>query len=320
MRQQRSTVLLSGDDYTSDQLARLDAAGLEPVRVGRGQVSAEIARDARFYLLGGEERLAATDLMRMRALKAISFVGTGISQFVDCTAARRRTITLMTTPGLMTGAVAEHTLGLLLGLQRGLFAHNDAAKRLGVPPAPTVALCESTIGIVGLGTIGREIARQLRAGPGPALLYWSRTRKPDAEAALDIVFAELPQLFEKATSILLMLACTTETKRIISDEILRAIRKPVFLVNTAAAELVDPGALARALDDGRVAAAAFDGYWQEPLPSAADDRHGLLSRADAAFVVTPHVAAKTTGAWPRMVEAAVCNLIRHVEAGHATCA
>jgi phosphoglycerate dehydrogenase-like enzyme len=222
----------------------------------------------------------------------------------------------MNTPGLMTGAVAEHTLGLLLGLQRGLFGHNEAVKRGGARPGPTLALGDSTIGIVGMGAIGQEVARRLRAGFGSDLLYWSRTRRPAAEEALGMANAELAELFGRADAVLLLLASAPETRGIVAARLFDAVRRPIFLVNTAAADLVDPAALRQALDDGRVAAAAFDGYWDEPLPSPAEDRFGLLSCPDSRFVVTPHVAAKTTTAWPRMVDSAVANLLRHFEGDH----
>lgn len=131
-----------------------------------------------------------------------------------------------------------------------------------------------------------------------------------------MAYAEPVELFGRADAVLLLLASEPETRGIIAARVFDAIRRPIFLVNTAAADLVDPTALSRALDDGRVAAAAFDGYWEEPLPCPAEDRFGLLRYPDSRFVVTPHVAAKTTTAWPRMVDSAVANLLRHFEGDH----
>ena len=69
----------------------------------------------------------------------------------------------------------------------------------------------------------------------------------------------------------------------------------------------------RALESGRVAAAAFDGYWEEPLPEPGSDPFGLLALPDSRFVVTPHTAAKSVGTWPRMIDVAVDNVVRAFE-------
>lgn len=310
-------VILTGEGYTADHFGRLRAAGFDPVHLDEETLPTRSLVDAHGYVLGGDERLTASLLDSMKALEAISFVGTGIGQFVDCPAAQARGVALMNTPGLMVDAVAEHSLGLLIGLQRGLFHHNEAVKRGAPRPAATRSLADSTVGVVGLGPIGLKVARQLRETLGCELLYWSRTPKPEVEAELGIGYAELDEMFARVDSVLLLLASTPETRAIVGQHLFEAIRVPMFLVNTAAAELVDPHALRAAIDDGRIVAAAFDGYWQEPLPPPADDPYGLLSYPDGKFVVTPHVAAKTTRAWPRMVDAAVDNLLGHFEAAHA---
>ncbi len=304
-------VMLTGPGIHPQHLAKLEAAGLRPAMAAPEEL-ARIGREAQGYVLGGDERVTADVLDAMPLLQAISLVGVGLAQFVDCAAAQRRGVVLMNTPGLMTDAVVEHTIGFLLGLQRGLFRHNEAVKRGGMPIGETKALSDSTIGIVGLGRIGHEAARQLRSAARSAeLLYWSRSRKPEAEAQLDIRFTPLPDVFARSDSILLLLAATPETRGLIGEALFACVQKPIFLVNTAGAELVDPAALRAALDEGRVAGAAFDGYWHEPLPPPANDPFGLLSRPDSQFIVSPHVAAKASNAWPRMVDAAVGNLARH---------
>jgi len=311
------TVMLTGIGFHSGHFERLAAARLRPIMASPDELG-RLGREAYGYVLGGDERITQDVLDAMPMLEAISFVGVGLAQFVDCPAARSRGIALMNTPGLMVDAVTEHTLGFLLGLQRGLFRHNDAAKHGRIHIGETQALSDSTVGIVGLGRIGLEVARQLRAGVarGAELLYWSRSQHIEVEAELDIRFASLPDIFARSNSVLLLLAAPPETHGIIGEELFARIQAPIFLINTAAAELVDPWALRAALDQGRIAGAAFDGYWQEPLPPPSSDPFGLLSYSDSKFVVTPHVAAKASNAWPRMVDAAVENLVRHFGAGN----
>lgn len=319
MERAAKMVMLTGTGFQSGHLERLAAAGLRPVMASPDELG-RIGRDAHGYVLGGDERITTGVLDAMPMLEAISFVGVGLAQFVDCAAARSRGVALMNTPGLMVDAVVEHSLGFLLGLQRGLFRHNEATKRGRIHIGETQALSDSTIGLVGLGRIGLEAARQLREGvaTGAELLYWSRSRKMQVETELDIRFACLIEIFERSNSVLLFLAAPPETHGIIGEKLFARIQAPIFLVNTAAAELVAPWALRAALDQGRIAGAAFDGYWQEPLPPPSSDPFGLLAYPDGKFIVTPHVAAKASSAWPRMIDAAVENLVRHFGGGNGT--
>src|SRR5690348_4937641 len=127
-----SSILLTGEGYTGEQIKALRGAGYEVIH------RSTIDRDTLFmvlpeldaYILGGEERLDATVLQCARRLRVISLVGTGSGVFIDERAAGVRGIQISTTPGIMAPAVAEHTIGLLIGTIRGLFAQNEAAKRV----------------------------------------------------------------------------------------------------------------------------------------------------------------------------------------------
>ena len=306
----RGRVLLTGGGYDPADVARLSGLGFEVVHrevISLDELEALIPSvDA--YVLGGDERLDAGLLDRAARLRVISFVGTGFGDFIDTEAAARRSIAIRNTPGVASPAVVEHTIGLLLGLARGLFAHNDAVKRGGTPPGSTPELSSLSVGIVGLGDIGGRVARALRGGFGVDVTYASRTRKPALEAELGLRHRELRELFAEVDAVLLLTSVTPETAGFVGEELLGASDRPILLVDTAAARLVDPAALRAALDRGRVRAAAFDGYWIEPLPAVADDPFGLLGYPDGRFVVTPHVAAKTPQTWNRMVAMAVDNL------------
>jgi phosphogluconate 2-dehydrogenase len=260
------------------------------------------------YVLGGDERLDASALSFAHHLALISFVGTGYGSFIDEDAARSRSIAIRSTPGVMTIAVAEHTMGLLLGLVRGLFRQNEAVKRSGSWET-TRELRTLTVGIVGLGSIGTRVAQLLRRGFASRVIYTSRTRKPDLEADLGLTFVDAHTLFSAADAVILLAPTTPETVGAFGADYLLRMKAGSFLVNTASAGLVDPTALSEALRSGRVSAAAFDGYWIEPLPAPASDPFGLLTLPDGQFVVTPHTAAKTIGTWDAMIDAAVQNLV-----------
>ena len=122
----------------------------------------EILSEARYYVLGGEERLTADALTSCRNMKAIVFLGTGASTFIDLDAAHIAGISVLTTPGIISESVAEHAVSLILAARRGLLAYNDAVKRGGGGRVKAGDLRNARIGIVGLGQVGRHVARLLR--------------------------------------------------------------------------------------------------------------------------------------------------------------
>ena len=246
-------------------------------------------------------------------MQIVSFVGTDVGAFVDEAAAKAKGVLVVNTPGVMASAVAEHTVGLVVGLARGLFAQNEMVKRSGPLKGPTRELAGMAIGIVGMGAIGTRVARILTTAFGCIVCYTSRTRKPTIETELGMRFLDTDELFATSEAVVLLAATTPETTGIVNGSRLSRARAGLLLVNTASATLVDPAALKRALETGRVASAAFDGYWIEPLPAPSSDPFGLLSLPDHLFVVTPHNAARTVGTWNRMIALAVDNIFRAVE-------
>lgn len=303
-------VLLTGPGYTDEHVRSLERQGWSVAQHDAidGAELDKLLPELDAYVLGGDERLDARRLELAVNLRAVSFVGTGYGDFVDGTAADRLDIEIRSTPGVGSPAVAEHTVGMLLGLVRGLYAHNDTVKRGGAAVGPTVELSQLTVGIVGLGDIGTRVARILRTAFNAPVLYASRSRKPDLESELGLGFRPLIGLCGEADVVVTLALTSEETAGLLGPEAFAAMRLGTFLVNTAGARLVDPAALRGAIEDGTVAAAAFDSYWIEPPPAPADDPYGLLALGDDRFVVTPHVAAKTTGTWTRMVDQAVANV------------
>jgi glyoxylate reductase len=304
-------ILITGEGYTDEHFRRLGSLGFEilhHVEISPERLKA-LLPTIDVHILGGSETLDDEAIESADRLRLISFAGTGYSAFVNESAARKRGIKIANTPGVNAPAVAEHTIGLLIGLARGLFGQNEAIKRVGGTPTNTVELATMTIGIVGMGAIGLRVAKILRTAFGCRLIYSTRTRKPEIESLLELKFVGLDELFQTADAALLLIPTTPETTNLVDESRLDGAKPGLLLVNTAGAKLVQPEALKRSLNNGRVAAAAFDGYWIEPLPTPAEDPFGLLSLPDARFVVTPHTAAKTTDAWKRMVELAVENVI-----------
>jgi lactate dehydrogenase-like 2-hydroxyacid dehydrogenase len=239
----------------------------------------------------------------------ISFVGTGIGNFVDESVAVARGVSLFATPGENAAAVAEYTVGLILAATRGILGYNDQVKRGGEPPAQVRELGEATtVGLFGLGNIGERVARILRVAFGANVLYTTRRPRPTAEDALGVERVSVEELFERSQVVSLLAPLTPETEGLVDHRLLSRGAPGLVLVNTGPARVVVAEDLRRAIEGGQVGSAVFDGYWIEPPPSPQEDPFGLLILPDARFSITPHIAAKTPEAWRRMVDGAVANL------------
>ena len=306
-------VCLTGPGYTPEHIRQLEKQGCivtwysEPLSEQDLQT---ILPHMDAYVLGGDERLTAPLLAVATRLRLISFVGTGYTSFIDVQAAQNRAISIRSTPGVNAPAVAEHTIGLLLGLQRKLFQHHACIKQDQRYTESTHELSSKCIGIIGLGDIGSRIARILRLAFNSRVLYTSRTPKPQLEEELNITSVTQDTLLAQAEIIILALPTDTETEYFLHDEQLAKTKAGVIIINTAGARLIEPQALKKYLDQQHIAAAAFDGYYIEPLPKRADDPFHLLGYANERFIVTPHVAAKTQQSWSRMLDQSIENVIQ----------
>jgi len=225
--------------------------------------------DARFLDAAGSQ-------LRVVALFAVGYDN------VDLAAATERNVLVTNTPDVLTGATAELTLALLLALFRRV-AEGDRLVRSGEPwaIAPTFMLGTGlegkTLGVVGLGRIGREVAR-LAGCFGMRVVHSSRSGG-----------LPLAELLAEADAVTIHCPLTPETRHLIDEEALRRMRSTAVLVNTARGPIVDEDALVRALERGELAGAALDVYEREPAVHP-----GLVGRDDV--VLTPHVGSATTGA------------------------
>jgi glyoxylate reductase len=160
----------------------------------------------------------------------------------------------------------------------------------------------STVGIVGMGGIGIEVARRARA-LGMRILYFSRTRKPDLERRHRMAFRELKALLGESDFISLHAPLTSDTRHMIDANALALMKPTAILVNTARGPLVDQAELYRALSEGRIGGAALD--VTDPEPMGADDP--LLSVPN--LIVTPHIASASVATRSRMATLAAENLL-----------
>ncbi|MER5637667.1 NAD(P)-dependent oxidoreductase [Kitasatospora sp. NPDC002227] len=226
----------------------------------------------------------ATDRSLPHPLRAVGRAGAGIDH-IDAAAAARYRIAIAHTPGSNAEAVAEFALAQLLTLARGLLPHHTAAHQGRWVSLPQRQLAELTLGIVGLGRIGRGLAARATALGLPVLAL---TRTPFDLPGVRRA-ASLPALLAEADAVSLHLPLTPQTRGLIGATELAAMRPGSFLLNTARGGLVDESALAAALRDPAhpLAAAAIDTFEHE---------HAAFSTPLAGLpnaLLTPHIAGTT---------------------------
>jgi phosphoglycerate dehydrogenase-like enzyme len=235
-------------------------------------------------------------------LRFICFLGVGYANCVDVAAATRHGVTVAYTPGYGATTVAEYTLGLLLALVRHIAVAHHSLLRGEWRPATFqgVELLGKTLGIVGLGPIGREMAR-LGAGLGMSLVGWTRDAAP-ARAVHGLRLTSLDALFSDADVVTVHLGYTKETERLISRALLARMKPSAVFLNTARARIVDTEALAEMLQQGRIAGAALDVHEEEPAPTPY--RFASLPNV----LVTPHIAYNSKEAGRNMLRIAIATL------------
>jgi D-3-phosphoglycerate dehydrogenase / 2-oxoglutarate reductase len=202
-----------------------------------------------------------TDLVEQcRTLRHIVFLGTGASSYMDVPALGARGVTVHTIKGYGDRAVAEHATALIFACARRL-ARMDRAVRRGVwSPLEGTQLQGKTLGIIGLGGIGSEVAR-LGNAIGMEVIAWNRTRQAEAAARL----VDLDALLCEADVISLHLALDEETRGIIDRKRIARMKRGAILVNTARGALVDEEGLVDALRSGHICQAGLDVFHAEPL-------------------------------------------------------
>ena len=219
-------------------------------------------------------------------LKVIGRAGVGINN-IDVEAATNRGIVVVNVPDGNTLAAAEHTMGMMLALARQIPQANDSLKggAWDRKKFMGIELCGKVLGLVGIGRIGSEVARRARAFRMEVLAYDPFVSAEQANA-LDVQLVDLPELIRRADVISIHSPLTRETKGMIGEQELAAMKDGVRIVNCARGGIVDEDCLVAALKSGKVAGAALDVFSQEPVTN-----HPLFSLPNV--VVTPHLGAST---------------------------
>jgi D-3-phosphoglycerate dehydrogenase / 2-oxoglutarate reductase len=252
-------------------------------------------------VVAGSELYSAEVFARTRSLRAIVRFGAGYDM-IDLEAATRSAVAVCVTPGANAEAVADMALALILACVRSVPALDAVVRRGGWRPTePTRDLAGSTVAIVGLGAIGKAVARRLH-GFGCVLL--AVDPQPDRRlcAELRIELLDLDTALRRADVVTLHAPSLDATRRLLGERELSLMRPHAIVVNTARGTLIDEPALVAALRDGRIGGAGLDVFEQEPLPAG----HALIGLPNV--VLTTHASAFTRLAVERTTDAVIESL------------
>jgi len=245
-------------------------------------------------------------LDRLPGVKVISNYGVGVDHIVLADA-RARGIPVGNTPGILDGATADMGFALLLASARRLiegdryargpeFTTYDPGYMLGRE------VHSKTLGIVGLGRIGRQVARRAR-GFDMNVCYFNRHRRMDVEYEMGVRYVSFDELLAASDFIMLTCPLTDATRGLIGREAFAKMRPGATLVNISRGPVVDTEALTEALQSNRIAGAALDVTDPEPLPR----EHPLLKQPN--LTIAPHLGSATIETRQRMAEMSIENLL-----------
>ena len=251
----------------------------------------EIIGDYDAIVVRSATKLTADLIDRATNLKVIGRAGVGVDN-VDVEAATRRGIVVANAPESTVVSAAEHTIGLLVALARNIPQAHAALKqgRWERKAYGGIELAGKTLGVLGFGRIGQQVARRA-AGLGMRVVSYDPFVSGERFRELGVEPATFGEVLERAEFLTLHLPLTDDTRGSIDADTIAHMRDGVRIVNAARGELVDEPALIAALESGKVAGAAIDVFSKEPYS-------GPLLHAPN-VVVTPHLAASTEEAQDR---------------------
>lgn len=237
------------------------------------------------------------------ALKHIVFLGTGPASYMNVGEIEARGIKVHIIKGYGDTAVAEHTIALMWACARDI-AQMDREIRKGVwTPREGVQLLGKTLGVIGLGGIGREVAR-IGQGMGMTVVGWNRTKHPD----VNIPLVDIDELLAKSDVVSMNLTLGDETRGFLSRQRIGRMKKGVLFVNTARGALVDEAALIDALDSGQIRHAGLDVFHNEPLKP--DSPLAKMNNV----TLTAHAAFRTLEASQTLLRRAI-NIVERIMGG-----
>lgn len=297
-----------------DMLAPIKARHLVTAHSG----PAPMDRETLLSLIGDKEGLLCTitdrvdeSLLRQaHRLRVVANYGVGYDN-IDLEACTKRGIAVSNTPDVLTDATADLTFALILAVARRVVEGDNMVRRRGFQAWTPFGFLGTevsgkTLGIVGLGRIGKAVARRAR-GFDMTVLYYKRSRlSQQEEKGLCVEYADLYDLLEQSDFVSLHVPLTDKTKHLIGRRELDHMRPTAFLINTSRGPVVDEQALVEALEKGTISGAGLDVYEKEP-----EAHLGLLGKENT--VLLPHMGSATMETRKKMAQRAIQNLLLGLE-------
>jgi len=280
--------VLVSDDVSQNGIDILKNAGLD-VDVKTGLKPDELKKEISVYdalVVRSATKVTADVIEKALNLKVIGRAGSGVDN-VDTVAASKKGIVVMNTPGGNTITTAEHTISMLLSMARSIPQATASMKsgKWEKKKFMGVEVFNKTLGVIGLGNIGTEVAKRGQ-GLGMQVVAYDPYLSADKARSLGVRLVNLNELFRHSDFITIHSSLTNETRHIINRDTIGIMKDGVRIVNCARGGIVDEEALYDALKSGKVKAAAFDVFEKEPPVDCP-----LLSLDN--FICTPHLGAST---------------------------
>lgn len=247
----------------------------------------EIIKDYEALIVRSATKVTKDIIAAADKLKVIGRAGVGLDN-VDLEAATQKGIIVMNTPGGNTISTAEHTMSMILALSRNIPQAAASTKKGEWKRSKFmgVELYGKALGVVGLGRIGKEVAKRALSF-GMKILAYDPFLSREVAENLGVEVVELKDLFERADYITVHVPLTDETKYMISSGQFAIMKKGVRIINCARGGIIDEMALINAIKEGKVAGAAMDVFEKEPLPPD----YALINSDNV--ITTPHLGAST---------------------------
>jgi phosphoglycerate dehydrogenase-like enzyme len=316
---QETILFVQGIDLPSDilelahTLAPKDLALRTVPAHTRSAAIAEAMREAN-YVLGFIFHLPDEAYLNAHRLKLIQVLSAGYDM-VNIEGARKARVPICSNGGANSIAVAEHAIMLMLAVYRKLIAfHQNVTAshwHSGIPRAVDIFEIDGkTIGLIGFGNIGEQVARRLKGFNARVIYYDSVRRDPREEASMGVEYAPLDSLLETADVVSLHTALNDSTRGLIGREALARMKPKAILINTCRGEVVDEEALIEALKEGRLLGAGLDTLRKEPT----DPENPILKLSNV--VLTPHSAGPTADSFRKRFQNGYANIQRVANGEH----
>jgi phosphoglycerate dehydrogenase-like enzyme len=259
------------------------------------------------FLIVYRARLTEEMLRAARRLKLVQLLAAGYDG-MDLNLLQELAIPCANNGGANSWAVADQTILMMLALYRRVLSIDGDVRQgrwaAGINGLNTFELANKVVGVLGLGNIGRKVARRAQAFDA-VVQYHSRNPLPvEQERELNVKHVGLEELFRTSDVLTLHAPLTEETRHIVNRKRLSTMKRTALIINTSRGALIDENALAEALADNRLAGAGIDAFETEPV----DSGNPLLSLSNV--VLSPHSGGTTSDTWLRRAQFAFQNITR----------